>query len=70
MCGLSSARRLFHFYYPSAAVPGCWLVVVNRARSLQACFHYMTHGSVMPSRRLARLAATVAFRFPPAQTTH
>ena len=39
-------------------------MVVNRARSLQACFHYMTHGSVMPSRRLARLAATVAFCTP------
>lgn len=41
-----------------------WLVVVNRARSLQASFHYMTHGAAMPHRLLARWTATAAFTAP------
>lgn len=42
----------------------CWLVVVNRGRSLQASFHYMTHGAAMPDRRWACCAATAAFTTP------
>ncbi|NIM40168.1 MAG: hypothetical protein GTO74_02965 [Hydrogenophaga sp.] len=45
-------------------VAACWLVVVNRGRSLQACFHYMTHGAAMPHRGLAQLVATVLFTAP------
>lgn len=52
---------------PLALVAGVglsWLIVVNRARSLQATFHYVTHGSAMPHRRLARWTATAAFTAP------
>ena len=45
-------------------IPLCWLLIVNRARSLQATFHYMTHGAAMPNRGLARLMATVLFTTP------
>jgi hypothetical protein len=41
-----------------------WLIVVNRARSLQASFHYITHGAAMPHRQLAQLAATTTFTAP------
>ncbi|KQP20516.1 hypothetical protein [Pseudorhodoferax sp. Leaf267] len=47
-----------------AGVVFCWLVVVNRGRTLQASFHYMTHGAAMPDRRWARRAATAAFSTP------
>ncbi len=42
----------------------CWLVVAHCGRSLQATFHYMTHGAAMPARRAAYCAATAAFTTP------
>ena len=41
-----------------------WLITVNRTRSLQALFHHLTHGAVLPHRRLAQLVATMAFTAP------
>jgi hypothetical protein len=52
---------------PALAVAGvllCWLTVVNRGRTLQASFHYMTHGAAMPDRTWASRAATAAFTTP------
>ncbi len=46
------------------AVAICWVVVIYRARCLQATFHYMTHGSAMPARGWAEVAATIAFTTP------
>jgi hypothetical protein len=48
----------------SLATTFCWLAVVNRARCLQATFHYMTHGAAMPSTKLAHMLATLFFTTP------
>lgn len=48
----------------AAATLLCWLVVVNRGRSLQATFHYMSHGSAMPHPGAAPWAARLAFTAP------
>lgn len=42
----------------------CWLTVVNRGRSLQATFHYMSHGSAMPNRSAAIWTTRVSFTTP------
>lgn len=45
-------------------LPLCWLLIVNRGRSLQATFHYMTHGAAMPNSLYAPGLATIFFTTP------
>ncbi|MEX2495356.1 MAG: fatty acid desaturase [Woeseia sp.] len=42
----------------------CWLMVVNRLRSIQATFHYLTHGALIQNTIRAKRYATCAMTAP------
>ncbi|WP_045855796.1 hypothetical protein [Teredinibacter purpureus] len=42
----------------------CWLITVNRFRSLQATFHYLSHRSIVENISLAKIASCVFITTP------